>query len=448
MQRVALSAMLACGLALALWSLPALASSGQGKALSEDKVAVVCKLSALLKRMSRESKKLGSVATLATGFEPSAAEEDKHVRREALGRAARVLRRRARRGADTRNETQAREMADWVVRLHEADQTKALAAQLAENVRQRTLLTAGPIDIRIKTFAANFQGSNVARTVARGRKGNGKAQAERFATTDTQAGGCAATADKVATAIVPKKKMPTQDNEWQQAITAAEASKRDMLVGSESTPKCTLTASTENSYAGAAADATQTWVFMRQLTGHSTSSSVGLKWSDAHQDAGTEKPKTEDALNEMWLHFKKLKETHRQMHNACNGQAKGPPAEAPEAQHLFRYGDENRNMRLAIAKKVMAEDASDEAHRAQRAARIEQEARTQENANTQKDAAQGFTATQQNKQGGHRGPAPQTRTAASESAAQDSSCRQQARGAAAALVAFLAGARNRKHAHE
>ncbi|KAH8607588.1 hypothetical protein ERJ75_001397300 [Trypanosoma vivax] len=41
-------------------------------------------------------------------------------------------------------------------------------------------------------------------------------------------------------------------------------------------------------------------------------------------------------------------------------------------------------MRLAIAKKVMAEDASDEAHRAQRAARIEQEARTQENANTQR----------------------------------------------------------------
>ncbi|KAH8607584.1 hypothetical protein ERJ75_001397700 [Trypanosoma vivax] len=46
----------------------------------------------------------------------------------------------------------------------------------------------------------------------------------------------------------------------------------------------------------------------------------------------------------------------------------------------------------------MAEDASDEAKRAQRAARIEQEARTQENANTQKDAAQGGTATQQNEQ--------------------------------------------------
>ncbi|KAH8604471.1 hypothetical protein ERJ75_001715300 [Trypanosoma vivax] len=59
MQRVALSAMLACGLALALASLPALASNGQGKALSEDKVADVCKLSALLKKMSLEAKKLG-----------------------------------------------------------------------------------------------------------------------------------------------------------------------------------------------------------------------------------------------------------------------------------------------------------------------------------------------------------------------------------------------------
>ncbi|KAH8604470.1 hypothetical protein ERJ75_001715000 [Trypanosoma vivax] len=82
MQRVALSAMLACGLALELASLPALASNGQGKALSEDKVADVCKLSALLKKMSLEAKKLGSVATLATGFEASAAEEDMHVMRE------------------------------------------------------------------------------------------------------------------------------------------------------------------------------------------------------------------------------------------------------------------------------------------------------------------------------------------------------------------------------
>ncbi|KAH8606680.1 hypothetical protein ERJ75_001489700 [Trypanosoma vivax] len=142
MQRVALSAMLPCGLALALRSLPALASNGQGKALSEDKVADVCKLSALLKKMSLEAKKLGSVATLATGFEASAAEEDMHVMREALDSAARLLRRRARRGADTRNETQAREMAERVVRLQEAEQTKALAAQLAENVRQRTALTA------------------------------------------------------------------------------------------------------------------------------------------------------------------------------------------------------------------------------------------------------------------------------------------------------------------
>ncbi|KAH8607590.1 hypothetical protein ERJ75_001397800 [Trypanosoma vivax] len=95
MQRVAMSAMLACGLALALWSLPALANNGQGKALSEDTVQVVCKLSALLKRMSLEAEKLGSVATLATGFEASEAEEDMDVMREALGSAARLLRQRA-----------------------------------------------------------------------------------------------------------------------------------------------------------------------------------------------------------------------------------------------------------------------------------------------------------------------------------------------------------------
>ncbi|KAH8606679.1 hypothetical protein ERJ75_001489300 [Trypanosoma vivax] len=325
--------MLACGLALALASLPALASNGQGKALSEDKVAVVCKLSALLKKMSLEAKKLWSVATLATGFEASAAEEDMHVMREALGSAARLLRRRARRGADTRNETQAREMAERVVRLHEAEQTKALAAQLAENVRQRTALTAAAIDSWIKTFAANFQGSNVACIVAQSGTGNGKEQAERFATTDTQAGGCAATADKVATAMLPQQKMPTQDNEWQQAITAAQASKRDMLVGSGSTTKCTLTAGTANSYAGAAADATQPWGFFWQLTGHSTSSSVELKWSDAHQDAGTEKPKSEDALNEMWLHFKQLRKPPTNAQRVQRS-SKRPPAEAPAAQQL------------------------------------------------------------------------------------------------------------------
>ncbi|KAH8604463.1 hypothetical protein ERJ75_001715900 [Trypanosoma vivax] len=276
--------MLACGLALALWSLPALASNGQGKALSEDKVADVCKLSALLKKMSLEAKKLGSVATLATGFEASAAEEDMHVMREALGSAARLLRRRARRGADTRNETQAREMAERVVRLHEAEQTKALAAQLAENVRQRTLLTAAPIDIRIKTFAANFQGSNVARIVAQSGTGNGKAQAERFATTDTQAGGCAATADKVATAMLPQQKMPTQDNEWQQAITAAEASKRDMLVGSESTTKCTLTASTE------------TATPEPPRTPHSHGASSGNSLDTAHQAASNSNGQTHTRL--------------------------------------------------------------------------------------------------------------------------------------------------------
>ncbi|KAH8610068.1 hypothetical protein ERJ75_001138600 [Trypanosoma vivax] len=217
-----------------------------------------------------------------------------------------------------------------------------------------------------------------------------------------------------------------------------------MLVGTETDTKCTLTAGTAGNYAGAAEDATQPWGFFWQLTGSGTASSVELKWSDAHQDAGTDEQKSEDALNEMWLHFKQLKETHRQIINACNGQAKERTQEAPEQQELC--GAENGNMRLDIAKQVMAADASNEAQRAQRDARIEQEARTQENANTQKDAAEAGEATQQNKQDGHKGPAPQTRTAASESAAQASSCRQQARGAAASLVAFLAGSKNRQHA--
>ncbi|KAH8606674.1 hypothetical protein ERJ75_001490200 [Trypanosoma vivax] len=435
--------MLACGLALALWSLPALASSGQGKALSEDKVAVVCKLSALLKKMSLEAKKLGSVATLATGFEASTAEEDMDVMREALGSAARLLRRRARRGADTRNETQQGRLAQRIVRLHEAAQTKALAAQLSENVRQRTALTAAAIDSWIKTFAANFHGANEACIVADGGTGNGKAQEVRFNTTDRHAGGCAARANEVKDGMLKGGKMPTDNHEWQQAIAEAQASKRDMLVGSETNTKCTLTAGTAGSYAGAAENATHTWGFFWQLTGKGEASGVSLKWSAEHQDAGTDETKGEDALNEMWLNFKQLKETNQQIINACNGQAKEEKQAPTEAKDLC--GDENRNMRLAIAKQVMAEDASDEAEREQRAARIEQEARTQENANTQKDAAQGGPATQQNKRGGNKETAPQTRTAASETAAQDSSCRQQARGAAASLVAFLAGATNHRH---
>ncbi|KAH8606675.1 hypothetical protein ERJ75_001489900 [Trypanosoma vivax] len=341
--------MLPCGLALALRSLPALASNGQGKALSEDKVAVVCKLSALLKKMSLEAKKLGSVATLATGFEASAAEEDMHVMREALGSAARLLRRRARRGAATRNETQQGRLAQRIVRLHEAEQQKALAAKLSENVRQRTALSAAQIDSWIKTFAANYQGPNVACIVADGGTGNGKAQEVRFATADKQAGGCAARAAEVKDEMLPQQKMPTQDNEWQQAIAEAQASKRDMLVGTEGNTKCTLTAGTGGSYAGAAADNTHTWGFFWQLTGHGDARGVSLKWSAEHQDAGTAETKGEDALNEMWLNFKQLKETHRQIINACNGQAKGGTKEPTEAADLC--GDENRNMRLAIAKR-------------------------------------------------------------------------------------------------
>ncbi|KAH8610062.1 hypothetical protein ERJ75_001139300 [Trypanosoma vivax] len=244
--------------------------------------------------------------------------------------------------------------------------------------------------------------------------------------------------------MLPGDKMPEKDNEWEQAVNAAKGSESDMLVGTETDTKCTLTAGTAGNYAGAAEGSKQPWGFFWQLTGSGTASSVALKWSDAHQDAGTDEQTSEEALNEMWLHFKQLKETNQQIINACNGQAKERTQEAPEPQELC--GARNRHMRLAIARKVMAEDASDEAQRAQRDARIEHERRTQENANTQKDAAQGGTATQQNKQDGHKGPAPKTRTAQSESAAQASSCRQQARGAAASLVAFLAGSKNRQHA--
>ncbi|KAH8604474.1 hypothetical protein ERJ75_001715200 [Trypanosoma vivax] len=117
--------------------------------------------------------------------------------------------------------------------------------------------------------------------------------------------------------------------------------------------------------------------------------------------------------------------------------------EAPEAQQLC--GDENRNMRLAIAKKVMAEDASDEAHRAQRAARIEQEARTQENANTQKDAAQ--AAQQRNRtsredtRDQHRRHAQQRARAQRKTAVAGNKHAAQQR-----LLSRSCGARNRKHA--
>ncbi|KAH8604457.1 hypothetical protein ERJ75_001716300 [Trypanosoma vivax] len=435
--------MLACGLALALASLPALASNGQGKALSEDKVQVVCKLSALLKKMSLEAKKLGSVATLATGFEASAAEEDMDVMREALGGAARLLRQRAARGKGTRNETQAREMAQRIVRLHEADQQKALAAKLAENVRQRTALTAAAIDSWIKTFAANYQDANAACIIADSGSGKGKEQALRFNTEDRHAGGCAARAAAVKEQMLPGEKMPEKDNEWEQAVNAAKGSESDMLVGSETDTKCTLTAGTAGNYAGAAEGSKQPWGFFWQLTGSGTASSVALKWSDAHQDLGTEKPKSEDALNEMWLHFKQLKETHRQMHNACNGQAKARQRKHQNAGTLRRRKQEHAPRH---SEKVMAEDASDEAHRAQRAARIEHEARTQENANTQK--AQHRAAQQRNRTSRRtQGPAPRhAQHRARAQRKQQLPATSTRRSSESCRVS--SGARNRKHAHE
>ncbi|KAH8610063.1 hypothetical protein ERJ75_001138800 [Trypanosoma vivax] len=154
--------------------------------------------------MSLEAKKLGSVATLATGFEASAAEEDMDVMREALGGAARLLRQRAARGKGTRNETQAREMAQRIVRLHEADQQKALAAKLAENVRQRTALTAAAIDSWIKTFAANYQDETQRHHRDSGRE---KEKAGiRFNTEDRHAGGCAARAAAVKEQMLPGEK--------------------------------------------------------------------------------------------------------------------------------------------------------------------------------------------------------------------------------------------------
>ncbi|KAH8604461.1 hypothetical protein ERJ75_001716000 [Trypanosoma vivax] len=146
------------------------------------------------------------------------------------------------------------------------------------------------------------------------------------------------------------------------------------------------------------------------------SSSVSLKWSDAHQDAGTKNEKRGRA------------ERNVAALQAAQGNA---PTNAQRVQRSSKEGRrkhqnagtlrrENRNMRLAIAKKVMAEDASDEAHRAQRAARIEQEARTQENANTQKDAAQ--AAQQRNRTAGRT---QGTSTADTHSSERERSARQQ-----------------------
>ncbi|KAH8615194.1 hypothetical protein ERJ75_000609600 [Trypanosoma vivax] len=244
MQRVALSAMLACGLALALWSLPALAKSGQGKALSEDKVAVVCKLSELLKRMSLEAEKLGSVATLATGFEAGEAEEEMDVMREALGTAARLLRQEAAGEEGPRNETKARALAKRILRLHEAEQTKAIAAQLSGNVRQRTALSANAIDSWIKTIADNYQDANASCIVAQSGTGKGKKQAERFSKEDAHAGGRGESEAKLKEEMLKGQKLPPTEIEWKGRVAAAANSESEMLVGTATDTKCTLTAST------------------------------------------------------------------------------------------------------------------------------------------------------------------------------------------------------------
>ncbi|KAH8607579.1 hypothetical protein ERJ75_001398200 [Trypanosoma vivax] len=439
-----MSAMLACGLALALWSLPALANNGQGKALSEDKVQVVCKLSALLKRMSLEAEKLGSVATLATGFEASEAEEDMDVMREALGSAARLLRQRAAREEGPRNETKARELAKRIVRLHEAEQRKALAAQLSENVRQRTALTAAAIDGWIKTFAANYQDANAACIVAQGGKGKGKKQSLRFSKEDEHAEGCAVSAAELKAEMLEGKKLPATDIEWKRAVETAADSESEMLVGSETDTKFTLTAGTAGNYAGAAADATHTWGVFWQLTGHSASSSVSLKWSDAHQDLGTNETKSKDALNEMWLHFKQLKETDREILNACNGQQAERTKEATRTQATLRRPKQEHAPRHSEA----GHGGRRQQRGAEGTARRSHRARSEDTGKRKhaKGRSRGRRSNATDKQGGHRGPAPQTRTAASESAAHARSCRQQARGAAASLVAFLAGSKNRQHA--
>ncbi|KAH8610071.1 hypothetical protein ERJ75_001138100 [Trypanosoma vivax] len=311
---------------------------------------------------------------------------------------------------------------------------KALAAKLAENVRQRTALTAAAIDSWIKTFAGNFKararrassrraaGETEKRSIKVQRRGRTRRRMRR------QSG-------RGERRNAAQQKMPDKDNEWEQAVNAAKGSESDMLVGTATDTKCTLTASTAGNYAGAAGTPHSRGGFFWQLTGSGTASSVELKWSDAHQDAGTDEQKSEDALNEMWLHFKQLKETHRQIINGVQRSSKRRASGGTRTAGTLRR-----------RKKTHAPRHSEKGHGgrrqqrgAQGTARRSHRARSADTGKRKhaKGRSTGGTATQQNKQGGHRGPAPQTRTAASESAAQDSSCRQQARGAAATLVAFL-----------
>ncbi|KAH8607576.1 hypothetical protein ERJ75_001398700 [Trypanosoma vivax] len=147
----------------------------------------------------------------------------------------------------------------------------------------------------------------------------------------------------------------------------------------------------------------------------------------------------------MWLNFRKLREVHQNIIGLCKGQATGHSEESEGAQGLC--GADMRRARLEQAQRILEAGKATQGREGGTEAQIQHQ-KQQATANATQDEAQGGTQTQQNKQGGHRETAARESTAASESAAQDSSCRQQARGAAASLVAFLAGARNRKHAHE
>ncbi|KAH8607575.1 hypothetical protein ERJ75_001399600 [Trypanosoma vivax] len=395
--------------------------------------------------MSLEAKKLGNVASLPTGFEHNATKEEMAIMREALGSAARIIGTAPKGAEDTKEETRAREIAQRMVLLHEAEHQKTIAVRLAENVRQRSALSAAAIDMWIKTFAANFHDGTTACIVAKTGNGGGKQQQDRFAEKDEKAGGCAVTPRKLKQAMMKDKGRMTSEEEWKKAVADAKKQEGIVLVGTTGTTKCTLTASTEGNYAGDAASATQTWGFFWQLTGAGTADGVTVKWTDEHKDAGTHAVNATEALNELWVRFEQLKETTQQIINLCNGQAKGAPQGQGSARELC--AERMRQERLAIAKKILA-TRNTSAEREERTDAQIEHARTQENANATQHRAQEGAATQQNKQGGHRGAAPQTRTAASESAEHARSCRQQARGAAATLVAFLAGARNRKHAHE
>ncbi|CCD19815.1 hypothetical protein, conserved in T. vivax [Trypanosoma vivax Y486] len=395
--------------------------------------------------MSLESEDMGNVAALPTGFEHNATKEELQVMREALGTAAGMLGHVDKGSTVTPGDPQVRKMAERILQLHGAEQQKALAAQLSENVKQRTALTAAAIDMWIKTFAANYHSENEACIIKKDGSGGGAKQTTRFAETDDKAKGCAVTPRQMKKKVMRGKEDQTSEAKWREAVEDAKKAGNIVLVGTAATTKCTLTASTANSYAGADEGSEQQWGFFWQLTGAGTADGVTLKWSDAHQDAGTDEQNSTEALNEMWLNFRKLREVHQNIIGLCKGQATGHSEESEGAQGLC--GADMRRARLEQAQRILEAGKATQGREGGTEAQIQHQ-KQQATANATQDEAQGGTQTQQNKQGGHRETAARESTAASESAAQDSSCRQQARGAAASLVAFLAGARNRKHAHE